>query len=361
MKIITLVLLAGISISAYSQTTLIANNNPGAAPGTASNPNVFTGATALTDAFTAASAGDIIYVVPGGNNYGALIITKSITIFGIGLDPDKDGAALSYMTNVTIKASDVRISGITFTDLVSITLDPAGSVISNIMIDKCLFLRLLRNTNGDAGNIIIQNCIGGDGITGTGDQAIQLETSYSNVRIANNIFHGNGNTQGGTLDMINGADIEHNLFISSTSGSAQRAFGAVTNCNIRNNIFYGIRAQASNTFTGNNIDNNITNFCSDNTIQGGNGNVLTNNLEGVDPQLVNVPFSVRYNFSDDPSLIPGSPCEGAADDGTDIGLFGGGSPMDIRFTPLPLVQVITIPPTVSQGNDMAVNVKAKGN
>ncbi|MEX2234449.1 MAG: hypothetical protein WD824_19945 [Cyclobacteriaceae bacterium] len=75
----------------FSQTIYIANNNPGAVPGV----NVFTGNAAIGDEIAAASDGDFIYVTPSGTIYNATNITKSLTIFGAGFNPDKTNAVTS--------------------------------------------------------------------------------------------------------------------------------------------------------------------------------------------------------------------------------------------------------------------------
>jgi len=363
-RIAILIILLFCGYVSDAQALLIANNNPGAPTGT----NIYTGGNALVNAFTAATAGDIIYIVPSGNNYGSLDITKSITLYGGGLNPDKDGAVITTLISVSIQSSDVRVSGIYFTQSTfsngqAINLNPNGSTITNIMIDKCSFGLLSRTTTGDLGNLIIQNCVAGNGNANNTATAITLETSYSNVRISHNIIYGNSGAGSGALNSMNGADIEHNLFIGVSSGSTQDAFDNVTNCNIRNNIFYGVEPTSNNTFSGNNFDNNISAFAGNNSFPiGSNGNTGNNNLVNTDPQLISIPFAQSWNNSNDPGLTnPGSPALGAADDLTDIGLSGGSSPFDIYFTSLPIVQVITVPATVSQGADMTVNVKAKGN
>ena len=69
--------LVGITSIAFAQATLVVNNNPGAPGG----DDVYS---TFADALTAATAGDIIYMVPSSTSYGHLNVTKGVTIFGAG-------------------------------------------------------------------------------------------------------------------------------------------------------------------------------------------------------------------------------------------------------------------------------------
>ncbi len=346
---------------AKAQTVYIANNNPLAVGGT----NVFTGATALTDAIAATSNGDIVYVVPSGTSYGDIgAISTEISIFGAGLNPDQTTPDNSTIQQVVIGASNVRLSGLV------INRDPTdGSAISfggtfaNITIDNCRFSRL--TAGSDLSNLLLMNNIMGEDIGGFGRGTVVVTTGTSGLRLTNNIIY--GSSQGGAnssawMHDFNGAIVEHNVFIGNTSGSTQSAFFVATNNSFKNNIFYGLRLRTTaGSFANNTFEYNISFGASNNTFPTADGNVSLNNLENVDPIFVNISFGNSFDFSQDPNLQAGSPGLGTGEGGTDRGVFGGATPLDFTFTSLPTVQSVNIPAAVAQGDDLSINIKGNGN
>lgn len=363
MKRTSLILLFTILFQwSVAQTTYTANNNPGAVTGA----NIFTGAMALQDAVAAASAGDFIYVVRGHNDYGTVTIDKQLSIFGVGLNPDTNGLTRSVVSTVNITdplASGTRISGLWITAILNIG-GVVGSL-NNIMIENCNIFRIDHISGATTlTNIIIRNNVLGSGNTGTQEAISLLAGSVSLIVIANNIICGPSSASHGVGALIasNGTSIINNLFIGKNS-AVNYAFQGLSGSSVKNNIFYGLQPHggiSSNVFE-NNISYNTGNGTTD-IFSTSNGNISIGNLEGVNPILVNVPFSVTIDFSTfDGSLGVGSQAELAGTDGTDMGVFGGGSPFDVAGAPLPLVQEITAPPTISQGSDLPINIKGKGN
>jgi hypothetical protein len=332
---------------AFSQTIYIANSNPGATGGT----RVYTGTSAIINAVAAASNGDIIYVVPSSVTYsGPSLNGKSVTIIGGGFNPDKPNGVTSTLTGIYANANNWRVSGLVFNSEINIP----GSF-SNIMIDKCYIKGGLTDGSGGSakGNLIIQNCL--ITVATNGAQGLYVGVGSTSVRISNNIIYV---TSGPAFRNLNGATLEHNLVVGS-SGSSTLAFNTVTSCEIRNNIFYGVRPIGTTTFTDNVFQNNLSFGASDNTFATTNGNSHVNSLEGVDPLFTNFPLSGSFSFSYDPH--PGAPAIGAGLNGTDIGLFGGLTPYDIYGTSLPLVQSVEAPGSHAQGTNMTIRVQAKGN
>jgi len=336
-----------------AQTTYTANNNPGAVTGV----NIFTGATAAQDAIAATVNGDVVYIVPSGTNYGDLgSISTEITIYGIGLDPNQTAAVRSYVSKVRINASNVRLSGLTF--LAGDAIDFIASF-GNIMIDNCSYGQLLSGFN--ISNLVLQN-----NIMGLFNLTLNLTAGSSGVRISNNIIYG---PQGGHfhahgyLHNLTGAIIENNVFIGNITSSNQRAFREVHNCSIKNNIFYAVRAETSQpgTFTNNTFEYNLSFGANNNFFPSTNGNTSSNNLVNIDPMFVNVPYSTSYSFSYDPTLQAGSPALTGSESGAEVGIFGGGTPLDLTFTSLPTIQSVVVPSSISQGSDLPINIKGNGN
>lgn len=356
-KICLILLITLLTHWSFGQTTYIANNNPGAVTGV----NIFTGATAFSDAQSAATDGDIVYIVPSGTNYGDIILSKELTIYGGGYNSGNQTGLKSLIQSLQINVSNTRTSGIHLTDTPwdgdAITI--AASVI-NTTIDKCIF-SIFEATGAGIANIIIQNCIILQGSSNFGAQMFNMNTATPNILFSNNIIFSTSNSLWGIIYGFNGAIIQNNLFIASTSNTSERIFGTVTNSLIKNNIFYGITPKATSTFSGNTIDHNLTFGSSDNDFLATNNTIGANNLINEDPLFVNVPYGQNWDFNFDATLQAASMAIGAGDDGTDVGLYGGGTPYDDNGTPLPIVQTITSPAMISQGSDLPVNIKGKGN
>ncbi len=341
--------------AANSQTIYIANNNPGAVGGT----NVFTGGTAFNDAIAAASNGDIIYVVPSPNNYGDIGVNKSVTIYGGGFNPDKDNALFSMVgvTRIDIFSSNVRLSGLTISGITYL-----NGAINNVMFDECVIRQVVNNGGASQGNIMFQRNIIGQGIA-MGQYVMNMGVVSSGIVISNNIIYTNQSTSFGLINTSNGTTVENNIFIGHVAGSNTKAFDNFNNGTIKNNIFFGIEPNSigNGTFLNNNLEFNLSFGAANNTFPTGNGNTSVNNIENSDPLFVNLPYATAYVFTNDPSLQVGSMAIGNGESGIDMGALGGGAPFDVEGTPLPLVQVLDLPPTIAQGKDLPVNIKGKGN
>lgn len=340
----------------FGQTIYIANSAPGAIGGT----NVFTGSNSINLALAAASTGDIIYVVPSSVVYTTPTLGgKGVTIIGGGFNPDKPGGLRSTVGAVYANANNFRLSGLVITSELNIP----GSF-SNIMIDKCRIGSIGDGSGGSAkGNLTIVNCIIEGQPSGSG--GLYIGSGSTNVRIANNIIYCYSPSVA-AVHRLNGAVIENNIFIGSASGGTLAAFEDVTNSNIKNNIFYGIRPYGmhngtTSLYSGNTAQNNLSFGASDNVFPTIDGNTSANNIEAQDPVFSNLPFGTAYSFSYDATLQAGSPAIGTGFGGTDMGIFGGLSPFDVYGTSLPIVQTIIAPASVTQGTNMDVRVNAKGN
>jgi hypothetical protein len=228
------------------------------------------------------------------------------------------------------------------------------------MIDNCSYGALSSGFN--VSNLVLQNNIMGL----LGQTPLNLTAGSTGVRISNNIVYGpiGGHFHAhGYFHNLTGAIIEYNVFIGNIAASNQRAFREVHNCSVKNNIFYSVRAETSQpgTFTNNTFEYNLSFDALVNSFPSADGNTSANNLVNMDPMFVNLPYSSSYNFSNDPTLQAGSPALTGSELGTEIGIFGGGTPLELTFTSLPTIQSVVVPSSISQGSDLPVNIKGKGN
>lgn len=341
----------------------VANNNPGAATGT----NVFTGTNALRDAHTAASAGDIIYVVPSPISYGNLNIIKAITIFGVGIRPTKDLGAKSIVNVIKIDASNVRLSGLVNNSSISeiqIGYNAGAVNIDAITIENCRMTRIImtNTTSATISNLLIRNNV----LIGAGSLAshILLYTTASTT-ITNNVFIEGSS---GTMIKALNATITYNLFAHTEN---ETSLDLLVDCIFDHNILYGVRADVTATATGNSWTNNL---CFGNTLDSyhvfnvttnGNNDIAApgSNIESVggsnDPLFVNFPLTSTWNDSYDFTLQAGSPALNV--NGEDIGPSGGAVPFNFEGNILPLIQSVSIPAVIPIGTDLPVIIKAKGN
>jgi hypothetical protein len=349
-SLLTIAILLMTVVAIQAQTIRVVNNTPNAPSG----ENVFS---TIQEAHDAADPGDIIHVIPSNSNYdNSVTITKQLTIYGIGFNPDKDIPQLSQVGNIILEEDELegnpsgsRIEGLSIS---SITL---RDTLNDILIRENIFTTGISTVGAELINGIelINNVFGG------GVQLSSSTTPIQNVVIANNIFTRNSES----INAGNFTLIQNNLFL----GSGGMAFGNLEDCIVANNIFFGRRPNAGSarTFERNIFNNNLTFGNDDNSIPLEGSNTGSNNLEGVNPQFINLSLtSSPWDFSWDPGLEEGSPAIGAGTDGTDIGLFGGTLPFNSLYTggtPLPLIQVLETTGVVLEGQDLQINVQARSN
>ncbi|HMJ70140.1 MAG TPA: hypothetical protein VK508_14640 [Cyclobacteriaceae bacterium] len=346
-----------IAAGAWAQTTRIVNNNPGATGGV----NVYTGATALQTAINASVSGDIIHIVPGTVSNGNVTIDKTLTILGVGLNPQKGLGTRSLAGDIQLSgvaSSGLRISGVHFGRFLPNIGCSGGISMSNILIENCQFyaVQMLNNSCAIA-NLIVRNCVinSHQGFS-SGPQAFEIWIN-SGVLITNNIIRAQGSTASTILG--NGLTIQNNLFFGPGTNNT---FIDLDNSIVQNNIFARTSPALTATSTGNTFYNNIVFGSTDNTFTNGvAGNSATGSIIG-DPLLTNVPStSSDWVYTYDFTLLSGSPAINAGLDGTNIGPTGGITPFDPEGTLLPLIESINMPAVVTKGVNLQVNVKAKGN
>lgn len=359
MKKILLISFALLIVTCISQaqTIRVANNNPGAATGI----NVFVGATALQDAITASTAGDIIYVVPSAINYGDATITFALTIFGVGIRPDSQSTSKSVLGSIIIDASNVRVSGIVSTIELRIGQNSAsGTTYSNILIENSR-VRTVEMTGGtaDLSNLLIRNNVF-QGSTGGGGH-IDLKITSNSV-ITNNLFITNFTNGADMIVACCGALFEYNIFADNGNDPP---YDDVKNCNFFNNIFYGVSVAIPSAST-NNVWNYNMSFGGTSTVFNTttNGNTGTGNIENVNPLFVNMPLTNTWTNSLDFTLTASSPAlstDAGNGSGEDIGPSGGATPFNFEGNLLPLIQSVSVPSVIPVGADLPVTIKAKGN
>jgi len=347
----------------YGQTIYTVDNNPGAIGGV----KVYTGLTAFQDAIADATivAGDIIHVTRSSVDYGAITIDRRLNIFGIGLNPDTDGNERSIVSTVNITepaATGTRISGLHITTVLN--LGGTAGALNNLLIENSNIFRIQHTTNATTlSNLIIRNNVIGSGAEAGTDETIDLLLNFhSNVVIANNVIYTKISNGEGSITANNGTSVENNLFIGGEVND--RAFENFHGNSVKNNIFVGMAVNFTGTVSNNTFEYNLSFICNTCTFPATNGNTKVGNIESVNPLMANVPFNYGIDFATfDPTLntVTPSPAIGAGEGGTDMGVFGGTSPMKLDGTLIPLIRSLTLPTMVLKGTNLPVQIKAKGN
>lgn len=302
---ITLLLLVSAATLHCQATIRTVSNDP-------QNPAQFTTIQAAVDA---AVAGDTIYVSGSPNTYGAVSVNKRLVLIGAGYNPANfltpptsivsAGFTLSGSASGTV-ISGFRLCGIT-----------GGGGIDNIQI----FRNFLGNgCNGVVLNINGSNWAISNNIFNFG--SIQINNS-STIIIQNNIFSNGGVSLSNQSSVI----IDHNLFFGTNSN---RSLSNVKNALVSNNIFARTvdptidAATQFNLFRNNlNLLANVGDTAPTNSFAGG-PNSESGNFVGVDPLFVNAPDFNGYNALYNYRLQSTSPGKNAGNDGTDLGIYGGG-------------------------------------
>lgn len=356
-QLLAICAILGVSFFSFGQSTLIANNNPGAPGG----DHVFTTLQAAVDS---AQDGDVIYVIPSSISYGDVLIDKSLTLLGVGFNPSKAVGTRSKVDELTLKdgsASNTRIDGLVSAEQLILGQVSGTFTISNVIVENCRFARIVQNhTSSFMGNFIIRNNIF-TGLGFSGDaRCVFFHPNASGVIITNNVLSSiNTAMISGT-----GLSVENNVFIGDGAGIAP--FGKVHDCTFRKNIFFGCDYSMydNSSFTGNAFEDNLGGGYAATTSFGieVNGNTLVNNIDNTDPLFTNFTFQNTWTDTYDFTLLAGSPAIiDTQDRSQDIGVYGGATPFNPEGTLLPLIENLTAPSIVKQGEDLQVRIQASGN
>jgi hypothetical protein len=350
-----IVLLISLSITIQAQTVHVVDNNQGA------------GAqyTSVQTAVNAATAGDIIYIQPSPNSYGSINITKPLSIYGIGNNPELNSGQNSTVVTISFgnasgsKISGLNINGITLTGQTVISHDV---IITNNRINGSIVGNPLTNR---ANNVIIS----GNYLRKQNANLIDTHNSQNWV-ISNNIIEQlHTNATFATFNRFNASTIlNNNIILSRQNGDGNQSIQVFFNCfgtQISNNIFLFTGNSVANMNLGGNsalaFNNNLT-YSYNAVFDALSG---TNNIDDTDPLFVAFNPNVALNtISNDFNLQGGSPAANAGTDGLDLGIYNGNFPFNIRGYPteLPyLTDFVIFNNIISAGTSLNVNVKANAN
>lgn len=347
------------------------------------NPNSPGQYTDLQLAIDNANANDTILIQGSSTAYNTdITIQIPLTLMGAGFNnPNGGNTTLGRITlgraNPSVGASGTTITGIQFSCLI---LQPSftggnatNQIISDITLDRCRLyggalagttyqgIRFQNYTDCAYNNFNIKNCY----IIGkvfTFDNYPFFTFTLSNFTFNNCYFTGASEfiipaiADLSPLAFVNCFFHDNMAFVYYQGSSGDVVFGhKYENC-----IFYNAKTEGCVNCV---YDNNLTYGCTNDALidpvnpgSSGGGNVV-----GQDPLFVNYPIGGgAFSYAHDYNLQVGSPAIGTGTAGTDVGIHGGVSPMQIGLNPsIPQMQTITTPlgTTVSQGTNLNVTFK----
>lgn len=317
MKPLTLTLAVALATTTHA-TVFTVSNDP-------ATPAQYTDVQAAHDG---ASPGDTLLLKASTSSYGGLYLDRPLTVIGEGYDLNGPYTSISVYTQ---PGSDGSIF-IGFTGYISLN---GSDTISNVLIERC-GVSISASSYGVTG-LIVKHCVIFDASLG----------NCAQVLITNNLI--TGPVHGSSAPSVS---IQNNVFMNNGQDALYGIYYAV----VSNNIFYGSSPHAATNCA---FNNNIS-FGTWNDELPPTGNVGSGNQQGVDPLFVNVP-GFSWSPSYDLHLQAGSPGIGAGTDGTDIGLYGGGFPLNVPLDGLPRLPQVTqfnlLNSSIGEGGSLNVQVQ----
>jgi hypothetical protein len=327
MKSFLTAILAIVSLCNLSARVLTVSNNP-------VNPGQYN---TFAAANTAANSGDTIYLHGSPTSYGGVYISKSITLIGVGHNPNKQNVQLSMVDNIDFisNVANVFIQGLTVNyianynssstydrNINNFTAEYCNITVSanfqygctNWTFRNCYFsgtstYNIVGQTSNARSGLLIQNCIFNNGIYQLGNVA--------NCLVVNNDFFGTYSLTG----YFDGIVFSNNMSVNPNPW----ATASISNSTLSNNVAYYYNVTMAAPV--------------------GTNNILQSNVINIAPSFVSfaVGGATAYSYAKNVRLNVGSAGKNAGTDGTDVGVYGGSSPFsNTGEPPLPVMRTMNI-------------------
>lgn len=350
-------MLALLSISANAAVWRVNNN-----------PVVDADFNAISTAISTAAVGDTIYLEGSVTSYGAMSVTKQLTIIGTGYfitenDSTQAFQSPSLLSSVTISSA---ANGTVLTGLqvqASFSSSSGGLIriqANDVTIDRCYLYNTV--SQGDRGTVVY------------------IEPSKNNVTIKRSfIYRDNGNVccsdprinidvqSGSTNIYILNNIIKNGMKGLNITNYTSRAIRLANNATavIQGNVINGV-VEVYNSIYNNNI-HIAGNYSELNMIQVAHniGNATQYGTANGNQSSVDMSTVFEYgpsgeNVDNHYMLKAGSPALGAGVSGIDAGAFGGDEPYYLSGIPaIPAVFEATIPTIVTTTSGLNINTKIK--
>lgn len=359
--------------NAFSQNYLKVDHNPNAPTGN----HIYSD---LQTCIDAATNGDIIHIIPSVNDYGEVILNKSLHLVGSGWVSGNQNGTNTKISKITfdpLTADGSTLNGLELTTTASFPIlfgieNAPVDTLKNIEIFNCKIPGVLQLENTPVKNLLLRNNVFADlNFNGTGGIAtLSFKTDddlTDNIIIANNIIVTNYANAWVKycINIANNAIIKNNLLYSN---SGHPAFSNLINSFVTNNVFYGASPSSSNTSVGNVFSNNLSFACNANCAlppasSSPPNNTGSGNLNNTDPLLENISGSWVWNIAFELEYDAFSPLENGGTDGTDIGITGGDYPFDNynHLRGVPYIQSLSVPGLIMENQDIQMDAVIRTN
>jgi len=321
----------------------------------------------LQPAMDAAQAGDTIYVMPSATTYENATIEKSLTLIGAGMAKEAVFPAApsleSRLGEVTIKASDVFLTGFVFAENLAV-LAPS----SNITIFRNHFDH--RIYDGRLGAYAVEEP--------------SIETTISHLHVINNrfsalstndllvdLFHSGLDEKGIFTEVIdfvfaNNIVLRGRFYFQNGDGEVYNNYFDLNTLWFRENGATGGTVYSRGRFYNNLIQRGSL---ADDRI------VRTHNAYStfVDSGRLSDPSNLKYDNLEDlilnkggwgmsHVLTPDSPLKGAGMNGEDIGILGGLHAWNLNHQPpVPIITKLQAPRIVGAGENLSLQIEVQPN
>jgi hypothetical protein len=314
--------------------------------------------TAVSTAIASAMTGDTLYIQPSPNNYGDVNLNKRLVLMGAGHNPTFSQYNTSFGTLTFAANSGASIvKGIQ----IMILTNSSNVVCNNVVISGCRVSyggsTPLSFTSGTLNNWTFEGCI----IENFSGQPTSMAYLGSNLVVRNSFLYTSGASYSVT-DAPAGTHFDHNFFMAY---GASAYYATVTGNNIllTNNI---ISTTASSNYgasyycpTCEFYNNLLSSFGGAFPDSFNSTNLIVGALGMVNFYQSSAGYTYNYNFQ----LTPESLGNNAANDGTDIGVYGG----IFNFSPIgadsgtPQIVDFTLgSSTAPQGGTITIHLNANG-
>ena len=279
------------------------------------------------------------------NNYGDINISKSIFLFGAGINSRRPGGVnTSELGSITISSSNVFLDGIRNVGITFDIRNSPGQYLQNFSIKNCIFQGTgLTNpypcVGGTLSNLIIENSIiislglNSDCVTfgniSVRNSIIERVTA-KNASFENCLIGGSwlGYGGGGVIDMAKNCMFKNCMFLK---GHVNVVDGSIQYTNFTNCLTFNVQPNANTDLS------NANNY-----------NTSSGTVINADPLFTNglAPIYTLYaGFLEcirrwNPILSASSPAKNTGSDGGEIGVYGGPLSYDFTLEPngLPIIR-----------------------
>lgn len=314
--------------------------------------------TAVGNAIASAMAGDTLYIQPSPTSYGDITLNKRLVLMGAGHNPtfSQYNTTFGTLTFGGNSGSSI-VKGIQ----ISVLNNSSNVVCNNVVISGCR-LRFggsspLLFTTGTLNNWTFEGCI----IENFTGQPTSMAYLGSNLVVRNSFLYTIAAAYSVT-DAPTGAHFDHNFFMAY-GASSYYATVSGTNILLTNNIIsttasanYGASYYCTSCEFYNNMLATLGGAFPDNL---NSSNIIVGSLGMVNFYQSSAGYFYDYNFQ----LTPESIGNNAANDGTDIGVYGG----IFNFSPIgadsgtPQIVDFTLgSSTAPQGGTITIHLNANG-